>query len=702
MRSPINVHCRQRGSVLITTAIALSLIVICLIGIELGYLFFMKRELQKTADLAALAGAKIISGTNCADAKISALENANDAATGNMPQGMEPLTVSEVICGTWTALGQAGSPANRFTAASNNLNAVQVSMSRAPISLLPFFTANRMIAATATAATLLPRASLNIRSTLISVDTGKSLILNSVFSGLLGGNVALDAAGWNGLLNTNVQLLNYLDQLAIKLNVAAGKYDELLSTKTSVGNLIDAMASALKAGGSGDSTNISISALEAIAAAARIPSNQPSISLGEILKLQSGTSSAGLDLALQAFQLVQGVVQAANWKNAATASVPVKINGLDVNLMTKIVEPPQFSVIGNPELAKANPLGENKIYVRTASVRTLLSVSLGKTGQTLYNITSGLTTALSNLTSVVGGLVRSIVNLDAPSNCAPIGLFCTSPPKPVVKDATPLPLPIRIDVNVDLASAEAHVTDFDCTNLENKTLSADSSTSIATVRIGNMGASENDARINVFSSLQAPPKVSPIPILDIGTAQARSSCLLNVLGASLLCNVEYLQLDGSWKSGTAGLASSVRTAFGGGGLGIFATPAPSVSEKLPLAFRSANPGQLLDIDNKDETQTFLSFSASNTAASSITSNLTGVKIDFYSPNPSTGLLGSVLATADLAVTAVFDIVQPLIRNLMSMVVDPLVSLLLDGLGIDLGAVKVGGRLSCMKGAELVY
>ena len=39
---------RQVGSVVINAAIALALIVITLIGTELGYLFFLKREKCKT------------------------------------------------------------------------------------------------------------------------------------------------------------------------------------------------------------------------------------------------------------------------------------------------------------------------------------------------------------------------------------------------------------------------------------------------------------------------------------------------------------------------------------------------------------------------------------------------------------------------------------------------------------------------------
>ena len=36
----------ERGSIVVNVAIALSLIVILLIGSELGYLFYLKRELQ--------------------------------------------------------------------------------------------------------------------------------------------------------------------------------------------------------------------------------------------------------------------------------------------------------------------------------------------------------------------------------------------------------------------------------------------------------------------------------------------------------------------------------------------------------------------------------------------------------------------------------------------------------------------------------
>src|SRR4051794_19217328 len=75
-RSAPGASARCRGSILVQTAIALSLVVIVLIGTELGYLYYLKREMQKAVDLAALAGAQVLQGTDCSPARQAALANA--------------------------------------------------------------------------------------------------------------------------------------------------------------------------------------------------------------------------------------------------------------------------------------------------------------------------------------------------------------------------------------------------------------------------------------------------------------------------------------------------------------------------------------------------------------------------------------------------------------------------------------------------
>lgn len=56
---------RQRGSVLIAAAAAMLVSVTLLASADLGYLFLHEAELQKTADLAALAGAQQLERDSC-------------------------------------------------------------------------------------------------------------------------------------------------------------------------------------------------------------------------------------------------------------------------------------------------------------------------------------------------------------------------------------------------------------------------------------------------------------------------------------------------------------------------------------------------------------------------------------------------------------------------------------------------------------
>ncbi|MDD3785743.1 MAG: pilus assembly protein TadG-related protein, partial [Hydrogenophaga sp.] len=93
---------RQSGSVTITVAIAFSTLLILLIGTELGYLFYQKRELQKAADLAALAAAQAVDPTSCDGARDAAKANANGSGEGdplrNLPKGFT-LSDEHIVCG---------------------------------------------------------------------------------------------------------------------------------------------------------------------------------------------------------------------------------------------------------------------------------------------------------------------------------------------------------------------------------------------------------------------------------------------------------------------------------------------------------------------------------------------------------------------------------------------------------------------------
>jgi len=686
----------QRGSVVIHVAIFLSFAVILFIGTELGYLFYLKREFQKTADLAALAGAQALNANNCTTAYGAARSNANDGASRNMPAGFS-LADSDMACGQWNI--QDTTNPNHFNATSAAKNAIRVSITRTPPPLFIFFTGNRTISVQAIAARALPKAALSINSTLLTLQTGQSPILDALVGGLLGGSINLGAVGWQGLVTSQINLLSFLDVLAPAINLTVGDYDGVLNANVTVAKLLEVMASVLERNGALLTTQLNEYKKLAILAAAL---DLPPIRVGDALGVITGTAASALDLSLQAAQLTQAMVQLANSQvanpSAVLADVALPIAG--VTATVKIVEPPQFSATGNPELAKAAPLGPDKIYVRTAQIRTLISVNLGVPGQLLTNLVSGLLNALTSLTSALISILTSVIDLTPPGDCSIIAIPCHTTPKAVISDVTALPLPIRIDINLDIAPASAYVTDFDCTNNADRKLWAASKSNVATLRIGKMGTSSADAKSKVFSSSTLPPVVEPIPLVDIGTVQSRKTCTVAALGLCVLSFQEYLKANGTW---TTQKSDAKRTAFGGGGIGLSINPDPVSSGAPTLPFRSSTAGLLKELnDTSAPAQTYLSTSATGNTAGVLIDTVNGLQLNLYAPSASTGLLGAILQTTDAAATLVFNLLKTVVAPLLASVVNPLIELLLKALGIDLANAEVGARMTCRAGAELVY
>ncbi|MET3181272.1 UNVERIFIED_ORG: putative membrane protein [Variovorax guangxiensis] len=640
----------------------MSLIIITLIGTELGYLFYLKRELQKTADLAALAGAQGLGVNNCATATTAAIAN----ATQNMPVGLAPLAAANVVCGRWDPALRPTAPHFGPPDSGQKFNAVRVTISRTPSLLLAGIPGNqaRPITVDALAAQQTPRANLSIRSTLLTVDSTQSPLLNAVFGGLLGGSLNIDAVGWNGLLNTNVKLLTYIDQLGINLGIGAGKYDQVLSTSVSVGTLIQAMIDALQR--SGNTAQVVIDALNLVKVTATAAAAQPFLKLGDLLGVQTGTDAAALNTDLQLFQLLQGVVQAANAKNglAVTASLP--LSGLaTITTNIKVIEPPQLSATGNPALAKINPTGPDQIYVRTAQVRALISIDL----PVLSGITS-LVNALTNALSPVTDLLNNLLSLNLFTGLQNI-LGCTLGCTRNVTDLKILPAPVRLDISLDAGGAASRVTDFSCTSGATS-LTAQTTTSAATLRVGSLGATAAAAKANAFSS-SAPPPVSPVSVIDIGS----QSCQLGLLGI-----------------GVVSCDASTRKAFYGGGLGLKAD-VPVASSTQSQFF--ANPPTL------DQPPTYLAITTQNIVNSvSDTLNALNLLITIPPTAPGGGL-SNVLSGLTNTLSSVINILTSVVSGVLSPLLDPLLNTLLSKvLGVNLAQAEVGGRLSCSSGAELVY
>jgi uncharacterized membrane protein len=462
---------RQRGAIGLMGAMTLGIaLLFMLLVVDSGRLYLEKRKLQRVADTAALE--VVTRGGACVSPNTNAVQFAIQSATRNDFPIDDNRTLA-TACGT---LVTGADFIRTFSPNPSKADAIQVIATHRVVTSIanglfmlfspgPFEPTIRLQAVAVAAVPAPPVATLTIRSTLLTVDSTKSAALNALIGGLLGGKLQLNAVGWEGLINTNISLLSYLDALAIRLNVSAGNYDELLKTDASVGDLIQAAIDVLKLGS--DAVKVVINNLEAIKL---IAPGTKILHLGDLLTIQNGTDKSALDVKLQLFNLIQGFVQLSNKYNAVAVELPVDVLGLlNITVKTKVIEPAQISAIGNPKLIATQP-----IYVRTAQVRTLISVNLPVVGV---------------LNDVVGGVTGLLGLLLGSSLDAKIGT--------------------QLDVALEAASGSSEVTGFRCNGPADKSLSVVGTTSAVRLMVGQIDPK------NLFSST-APLSVDEFPLLDLG------------------------------------------------------------------------------------------------------------------------------------------------------------------------------------------
>ncbi|WP_119737782.1 pilus assembly protein TadG-related protein [Pseudomonas sp. Larv2_ips] len=648
-------HCKQRGAIGLMAAGVLAVVLaFTLLVIDSGRLYLEKRKLQGVADTAAL---EAVSRNGTCLAGLSAAAYAGQSVARNyFVVGNGNTLVTR--CGSVTT-GASGQ--RTFSANPALSSAIQVVVSKTvttsvaggvwalfsgnPVSL------NTVLSATAVAAKPTPSlAQLTINSTLASVNTASASLLNPLFSGLLGGNLNLTLAGWNGLLNTNISLLSYLDQLAINLGVTAGNYTQLLNTNVTASQLIQAAITVLTANGA---TADVLTALGSLKIAAI---NQAPLTLGQILQLQTGTTAAALNANLQVFQLIQGVVQLSNSQSAAAATLPVSLLGLaNITTQVKVIEPPQLSAIGDPALAAANPQGPNAIYVRTAQVRTEVTVSLP-----VLSSLSGLTTAVNNLVGPLTPVINSLLSLNLVSTinsalCL-LGAGCQQ------LDLLALPGNLPLNIVLDAGGASSYVTAYSCPtgSAGTKSLTAYTTTSLASLNVG--------AITNAFSST-LPMTVAPLALIDIGTKTCHE-----ILGI-----------------GTCG----TRVPFAGGGVAIKVL-SPIAASNQTLVFSSTAP--FATPPNVGLTPTYQAVAPATNVVSSLSTTLNGVGITAYQPVGSNPL-GALAASVVSLLGGVSAIVTPVVDSLLGPLLNPILNNLLNMLGISLTNVNVGANLTCGQTGE---
>lgn len=219
----------QEGGVAIIVAAASVLIVIlAALAVDLGSMVLKARTVQGAADLASLAAARDLPKAQAA---------ATATAKANLGNDITVQTTVGVYVGDPNI-----KPDLRFTAGGTSPNAARVVINdRAKLyfaRIMGFHSAPITRQSTAALPGSKPSAVFSIGSRLLSLNRG---ILNSVLTGLLGSNINLNVMDYNRLVGADVNLLQFVDALAVKLGVEAGDYDALLAHNVTTGQLLDVL-----------------------------------------------------------------------------------------------------------------------------------------------------------------------------------------------------------------------------------------------------------------------------------------------------------------------------------------------------------------------------------------------------------------------------------------------------------------------------
>ncbi|KVP86634.1 hypothetical protein WJ96_22230 [Burkholderia ubonensis] len=352
----------QRGAVSVLATVWVLVALVTLGAIDIGNLFFQRRDLQRIADLSALAAVQSLdpSDTSCGTANTAALNNAranetsNTVTTGAPARGQDQVAAT---CGRWDPQVYAGQPAYFAPAASGmtQFNATQVTVTRTMrysflgvVSMLGAGPGTMSATATARASAI---DTFSISATLASVDP---VWLNGILSALLGTSVSLTLADYQALAGANIKLLGI--STALGAGTVNGLVDLSVTVPTLIGNL-SAYVGALQAGGANGpgyvaqlqaaSTALGKLAGASVGNTTVVVANAPNA----LLNISLGNPQSGADAQVNLLDLLTTAAQVAAYNKGHAVSLntgvtlPLGASGFNVvSLQLQVLNPPSIAV----------------------------------------------------------------------------------------------------------------------------------------------------------------------------------------------------------------------------------------------------------------------------------------------------------------------------------------------------------------------
>lgn len=378
----------QRGSILVMTA-GVVLVALALLGaLQVGYTYYMKRNLQNAADMASLSGAQGLPGTDGLPDCPGALSQARAILAQNLSNS-ELANQATIQCGQWNPAENAS--ATHFSPGTTNANAVRVEISYAVPVFMPFMSDGTPLTVDAIAVNTItePVAAFSVGPRLLALDPGGAL--NAVLAAVGLDAQQLTVLDYNGLANATLTPAGLLQQLGLEVpvNATVADMEGLLDTEASISGILDAAIRAV-----GDDGLLSVDQLGVLnTLVANLQSDDVQVRLfsepgGErgLFSLSSvSTDSAGLTAALGLDTILDMAAAVASKQNGANLSLGTgdSVGILDATVATSVVEPPSIGI---------GPAGTT---AHSASIRlfTRLCVDLGNCDDSAYGLNTPLLSA---------------------------------------------------------------------------------------------------------------------------------------------------------------------------------------------------------------------------------------------------------------------------------------------------------------------
>ncbi len=402
-------------------------------SLDLGRLYFLHRDLQLVADMAALDAARSAGGC------LGQVDDPHGAAAGEAAASVQRngtslayLTAGAVEIGRQETVGGVR---GFVSDDSPGADAVRVTLRRPlPNKLIPLFSSNQGgVMTTSAAATLRPIVSLDVASSLAEVNPD---VINAALGGMLGNNsLALSTLSYGGLFNASVSL----GDLAAAAN--AGGVDDFLDTQTTAPGLLDVIATAVGLDG-----NAAVRAtLDAISGGS---DTSRTVVPRQVLGVPAGATAD--DALVNVGALVSALAQAANGDNALELAVPVDLPGIARSKITlRLLE------LARPAIGPAttDAEGQPQTFANTAQGLLQAEITFGQEGVprspisvSLYLQLADASAAVTDLHCAQRGRPQAVVAVQAHSGVGGIGIGSFD-----IRAETPPTFPLPATPIVDLS-----------------------------------------------------------------------------------------------------------------------------------------------------------------------------------------------------------------------------------------------------------